>query len=193
MVIETKRLVLREYRQEDFEDLCSIITDAETMKYYVRPYDERGVQRWLDWCIGSYRDNGFGLWAMELKESGEFIGDCGISLQKIDGEILPEIGYHINKKHWRNGYGKEAAAAVRDWLFNNTEYERAYSYMNKENVASYSTAASIGMKKIKEYNDGEEDLFVYSISREEWQILKNKEKAMNTFGCNFQQKINKSI
>lgn len=187
-MIETKRLILREYRQSDFNGLRSIICDAETMKYYPRPYDENGVQRWLDWCIESYSENGFGLWAMELKESGEFIGDCGISLQKIDGEILPEIGYHINKKHWRNGYGKEAASAVRDWLFENTDYERAYSYMNIENVPSYSTAESIGLKRIKEYDDGEELLAVYSITRDEWKKFKNKEKNMNTLDAIFSRK-----
>ena len=172
MIIETQRLILREYRQDDFNGLRDIICDAETMKYYVRPYDENGVRRWLDWCIGSYKENGFGLWAIELKENGEFIGDCGISLQKIDGKILPEIGYHINKNYWRRGYAKEAAAAVRDWFFNNTNYNCVYSYMNRENVASYSTASAAGLKKIKEYDDGEEILAVYSITRDEWIKLK---------------------
>ena len=171
-IIETKRLILREYNYDDFDGLRDIICDAETMKYYVRPYDENGVKRWLDWCIDSYKENGFGLWAIELKESGEFIGDCGISLQKIDGEILPEIGYHINKNHWQNGYAKEAALAVRDWLFENTQYDSAYSYMNKDNVASYSTAKAIGLRKIKEYDDGEEFLFVYAITRNEWLKIK---------------------
>ena len=166
MIIETKRLILREYTTDDFNGLCAIICDAETMRYYVRPYDENGVLRWLDWCIKSYAENGFGLWAIELKENGEFIGDCGISLQKIDGEILPEIGYHINKNHWRKGYAKEAAAAVRNWFFSNTDYERVYSYMNNENVASRFTAESIGMTKIKEYDDGDELLSVYCITRE---------------------------
>ena len=46
---------------------------------------------------------------MVLKETGEFIGDCGITLQNIDGEILPEIGYHIHKKYWMYGFAKEAA------------------------------------------------------------------------------------
>ncbi len=188
MIIETKRLILREYTRADFDGLRDIICDAQTMKYYVRPYDESGVNRWLDWCINSYRQNGFGLWAVEIKESGEFIGDCGISLQNIDGEILPEIGYHINKKYWLNGYAKEAARAVRDWLFENTEYERVYSYMNRENVASYSTASSIGMIKIKEYNDGEEDLVVYSISRENWTKMKQEEKTMNTLDAIFTRK-----
>lgn len=168
IIIETKRLILREYTQNDFEDLSAIIGNAETMKYYPQPYDERGVQRWLDWCINSYNENGFGLWAIELKESGKFIGDCGISLQKIDGEIVHEIGYHINKNHWRKGYAKEACAAVKDWFFINTDFDCVYSYMNKENVPSSSTAKANGMRFIKEYSDGEEDLFVYAVTRDEW-------------------------
>jgi RimJ/RimL family protein N-acetyltransferase len=172
MLIETKRLILREYTKEDFDSLKEIICDAETMKYYPKPYDESGVTRWIDWCIGSYKQNGFGLFALELKDSGAFIGDCGISLQKIDGEILPEIGYHINKKYWKNGYAKEAASAVRDWFFNNTDYDCVYSYMNIENVPSYSTAKSIAMKKVKEYDDGVELLLVYKIKREEWEKMK---------------------
>ena len=165
IIMETPRLIIREYVQEDFDGLCDIICDAETMKYYPRPYDENGVTRWLNWCIKSYADNGFGLWALELKETGEFIGDCGISLQNIDGEILHEIGYHINKRFWRRGYAKEACAAVKEWFFENTDCDRVYSYMNKENVASYSTARANGMRLIKEYNDGEEDLLVYMVEK----------------------------
>lgn len=168
MIIETKRLRIREYTWEDFSALYEILSDAETMKYYPRPYDENGVKRWINWCLDSYKQNGFGLWALELKETGEFIGDCGISMQKIDGEMLPEIGYHINKKFWRQGYAKEACSAVKDWLFENTKFDSVYSYMNQENVASYSTAASNGMTMIKAYDDGEEALFVYRITRDEW-------------------------
>jgi RimJ/RimL family protein N-acetyltransferase len=171
-ILETERLIIREYTEEDFDSLYEILSDGETMKYYPKPYDENGVQRWINWCLGSYSENGFGLWALELKDTGVFIGDCGISLQNIDGETLPEIGYHINKKYWRRGYAKEACAAVKDWLFENTDYPAAYSYMNRENVASYSTAASNGMKRIKEYDDGSEFLCVYRITREEWQKAK---------------------
>ena len=172
MVIETKRLILREYSQDDFEYLREIICDEETMKYYPKAYDENGVQRWLDWCIKSYADNGFGLWAIVLKENGEFIGDCGISLQKIDGEILPEIGYHINKKHWQQGYAKEASCAVKDWFFTNTDYESVYSYMNEQNLPSRKTAEANKMSLINKYDDGEELLCVYAITRQEWEKSK---------------------
>lgn len=169
MTIETNRLLLREYTYQDFEDLSQILTDPETMKHYPKPYDEAGVKRWLDWSLNNYKEYGFGLWAIELKETGEFIGDCGITIQTIDGEKLPEIGYHINKKHWRQGYAKEAASAVRDWAFEHTPYDALYSYMNATNIGSYSTAASIGMKRIKEYFDEKyRDMYVYTITREEW-------------------------
>lgn len=168
MIIETNRLILREYTMDDFNDLYQILSDPETMKHYPKPYDEKGTIRWLEWSINNYRQYGFGLWAIELKETNEFIGDCGITLQNIDNELLPEIGYHINKKHWKKGYAKEAGLAVLNWGFNNTNYEAFYSYMNNTNVASYSTAASIGMEKIKEYIDEDEFLFVYKITKNKW-------------------------
>ena len=172
IILETKRLVIREYTPDDFDALFEILSDSETMKYYPKPYDEDGVRRWINWCIDSYRQHGFGLWALELKDSGVFIGDCGISMQNIDGEILPEIGYHVHKKYWRQGYAKEACAVIKDWLFENTTFDSVYSYMNRENIASYATAEANGMVRIKEYEDGEEDLCVYRITRTEWKKSK---------------------
>ena len=168
-ILETERLILREYTMNDFDDLYEILSDAETMKHYPAPYDEKGTRRWLNWSLENYQTYGFGLWAVELKETNRFIGDCGITMQNIDGKMLPEIGYHIHKSLWRQGYAKEAASAVRDWLFRNTDFESVYSYMTHTNVASYSTAASIGMKKIKEYFDAKGVLHdVYELTRSEW-------------------------
>ena len=171
-MMETKRLRIRRYTREDFDVLYEILSDPETMKYYPRPYDQNGVNRWINWCLDSYEKHGYGLWALELKETGAFIGDCGISMQNIDGEILPEIGYHINKNYWRQGYAKEACSAVKDWFFENTDFDSVYSYMNQENTPSRATAASNGMTQIKAYEDGEEALYVYAITRKEWQDSK---------------------
>ena len=178
MVMETERLILREYTQEDFDGLYEILSDSENMQHYPKPYDAKGTQRWLDWSMDNYRKYGFGLWALVLKETGEFIGDCGLTIQNIDGNLLPEIGYHIHKKHWRRGYGSEAARRVRDWAFEHTDYDCLYSYMKYTNVASYSTARAAGLHKIKEYPDPEDEiLYVYAITREQWQALKNKSQA----------------
>ena len=166
MIIETERLRIRPYSMDDFAALYEILSDRETMKYYPKPYDEDGVRRWINWCLESYETNGFGLWALELKSTGAFIGDCGISMQKIDGELLPEIGYHVNKRYWRQGYGREASLAVLDWAFASTDLKTIYSYMTKGNIASYSLAESLGMKRIKEYTDEDgEEMFVYELSK----------------------------
>lgn len=117
IILETPRLLLREYVPEDFNALYEILSDPETMRHYPAPFDARRVKGWIDWNLQNYAEYGFGLWAVGRKESGAFIGDCGITLQNIDGEMLPEIGYHIHKNCWRHGYGTEAARAVRDWAF----------------------------------------------------------------------------
>ena len=172
MIIETERLRLREYTPEDFDALYEIISDPETMKHYPKPYDRNGTKRWLDWSLDNYRKYGFGLWAAELKETGEFIGDCGITMQIIDGKSLPEIGYHINKRHWRKGYAREAARAVRDWGFRNTEFDALYSYMNRSNEASCATARTNGMKKVKEFTGSDGIVYcAYAITRKEWEAI----------------------
>ena len=87
--------------------------------------------------------------------------------------MLPEIGYHIHKKYWRRGFGKEAAKAVRDWVFNNTNYDCIYSYMKYTNVGSYKTAIANGMKKVKEYVDPKNTIsYAYAITREEWKLAR---------------------
>lgn len=173
VMIETERLILREYTLQDFEAIYEILSDSETMQHYLQPFDEERTRNWIEWNLQNYKEYGFGLWAVVLKETGKLIGDCGITIQKIDGEYLPEIGYHIHKKYWRKGFGSEAAKAVRDWAFRNTEYDCLYSYMKYTNIGSYSTAIANGMKKMKEYPDEKNGIsYAYAITRTEWELLR---------------------
>lgn len=171
---ETERLTMRQYTYEDAQQLCTIIGDAETMRYYEKPYDEAGVRRWIEWNLDNYESLGFGLWALERKEDGRLIGDCGITMQIIDHRIVPEIGYHVHKAFWKQGYASEAARACRDWIFLHTPFQTVYSYMNAENTASCRVAEKNGMTYRKTYADGEIRLKVYSITRSEWEHLQNK-------------------
>ena len=114
MHLQTNRLILRELTDEDFDSLFEILSDPEVMKYYPKPFDADRVNGWIKWNQENYKKYGFGLWAVCLKDFGKLIGDCGITIQNIDGELLPEIGYHIHKDFWRQGFATEAAAAVRD-------------------------------------------------------------------------------
>ena len=168
MIIETSRLILREMTEDDFDSLYAILSDPETMRYYPKPYDEAGVRRWIAWCCDSYAKHGFGLWAVTL--NGEFIGDCGISLQPIHGQWLPEVDYHIRKDHWRKGYASEAAAACIRLAFERFDFPAVYSYMKAENEPSWRTAMKNGMTFVEEYDDPVNvRTRVYAIDRNTWE------------------------
>jgi RimJ/RimL family protein N-acetyltransferase len=152
-VIETERLFLREMNMNDYDALYQVLADSEIMRHYPYAFDESRVRNWIDRNMNRYRENGFGLWAVCLKETGEMIGDCGLTLQNINGEMLPEIGYHIRRDCQHRGYAKEAAKAVRDWAFRNTDYPALYSYCKYTNEPSFRTAESIGMHFDCEYPD----------------------------------------
>lgn len=110
-VIETERLILRELRIVDKKDLAKVFSDSLSMQYYDHPFNEHEVEEWLNWNIENYTTYNCGLWAVILKEDGTFLGDCGITMQNIDGEILPEIGFHIIKEYCNKGYASQAAKA----------------------------------------------------------------------------------
>ena len=95
IILETERLFLREMERNDYDALYRVLADTEIMRHYPYTFDETRVRAWIERNIDRYRVNRFGLWAVCLKESGEMIGDCGLTLQNINGNVLPEIGYHI--------------------------------------------------------------------------------------------------
>ena len=172
MFIETERLSLREMKESDFDALYKVLADSDIMQHYPYAFDENRVINWIQRNIERYRIFGFGLWAVCLKETGEMIGDCGLTMQFINGEIKPEIGYHIRTDKQRNGYAKEAAIAVRDWTFNNTPFQIIYSYMKYTNEPSVKTAISYGCKQVGEYKDDENEITkVFAISKDQWADL----------------------
>lgn len=172
MVIETERLLIREMTEKDYDALYRVLADSDIMQHYPYTFDEARVKGWINKNIERYKIFGCGLWAVCLKATGEMIGDCGLTMQLINGQIKPEIGYHIRKDQQRNGYAKEAAIAVRDWTFNNTPFNIVYSYMKYTNAPSYKTAISYGCKQVDEFEDDVNEITkVFAISREEWNCL----------------------
>ena len=172
MMIETERLLLREMTLDDFPALYAVLADSDIMQHYPYTFDESRVRGWIIRNMERYEADGFGLWAVCLKETGRMIGDCGLTLQNINGQIKPEIGYHIAKTYQRRGCAKEAARAVRDWAFQNTVFDALYSYMKAENLPSMATAQANGMALIAQYTDSEGDeTAVYGISRENWKQM----------------------
>lgn len=172
-ILETNRLLLREMNDNDFEALKKVISDPINMNYYDKPYDDNGVTRWINWCKDSYQKNGFGLWSVIYKETGEMIGDCGVSMQFIDDDWHPEIGYHLRLDYHQQGIGKEMTQAVKEYFFTHFNYDEVYSYMDKDNVASYKTAEANGMKYLHLYTTKDGEVCrVYRITRKQWQRSK---------------------
>lgn len=170
-MIETERLLLREMTIDDFDALYKVLSDTKIMRYYPYTFDEAKVRWWIERNIERYKTFGFGLWAVCLKDTGEMIGDCGLSMQNINGVIKPEIGYHIRADKQKQGFGSEAARAVRDWCFESTPFRTIYSYMPCANIPSQATAKANGMKMIEIYNNEGVDTAVYAITREEWERI----------------------
>ncbi len=169
IILETERLILRELTYEDFDALYAILGDSDIMEHYPYTFDENRVRGWIERNIQRYKTDGFGLWAVILKETGEMIGDCGITMQNINGTMLPEAGYHIRKDHQRNGYASEAAAACIGYAFETYNFPAVYSYMKYTNIPSQRTAVKNGMKFIVEYADPDNTYTrVYAVSRDEW-------------------------
>lgn len=151
-ILETDRLLLRELKPEDSVMLHEILGDRETMAFYPTPYNPEAVKDWIKRSIKSYQTNGFGLWAVILKTSNQFIGQCGISLQDIDGQLVPEIGYHISKQHWNQCYATEAAMACLTYGFEKLTLESIYIHTYIKNLPSQRVAEKLGMKRLKEYD-----------------------------------------
>lgn len=173
LIIETPRLILREMTQDDFSALYAVLADSDIMSHYPYTFDENRVRNWINCNIERYNTFGFGLWAVCLKDSGEMIGDCGLTMQNINGSISSEIGYHIRADKQRQGYASEAAIAVRDWVFENTPFNRIYSYMKSNNLPSQKTAMAYGCHKLCEFIDREnESTSVYEITRQDWEKIR---------------------
>lgn len=145
MILETQRLTLREMTQEDYPALCRILQDKEVMYAYEHAFSDREVKDWLDRQIGRYQNDGFGLWAAALKETGSMIGQCGLTLQDWDGRKVLEVGNLFEKAFWHQGYATEAAVACKQYAFEQLGAEEVYSIIRDNNFPSQRVARRIGM------------------------------------------------
>ncbi len=145
MILETQRLYLREMNQADFKDLCKILQDEQAMVAYEGAFSDAEVQKWLDRQIFRYQKWGFGLWAVILKETGELIGQCGLTMQPWKDKEVLEIGYLFQRAHWHKGYAVEAAKACKQHAFKALNANEVCSIIRDTNIASQKVAARNGM------------------------------------------------
>lgn len=168
-MIETKRLILREMTQSDYNDLCKILQDKDVMYAYEGPFSNDEVKNWLTNQINRQRDKGLGLNAVLLKETGEMIGQCGLTLQEWKEQTLLEIGYLFQKAYWHKGYATEAAIACKEYAFNVLNADSVCSIIRDTNIASQKVAVRNGMSVIdswtKHYRNVDMPHFLYSVEK----------------------------
>lgn len=169
MILETERLYLREMNQEDFPSLCKILQDKDVMYAYEHAFDDDEAQGWLDKQIMRYRQYGFGLWAVILKETGEMIGQCGLTMQDCNNKQVLEVGYLFQKAFWHKGYASEAAIACKKYAFEVLHADEVFSIIRDTNIASQNVAKRNGMtvtdRFIKHYYGVDMPHLVFSIKR----------------------------
>lgn len=143
--ITTTRLLLRPLSREDLGALGAILGDPIGMRFYPHPLSVAESLDWIERDIARYEDHGFGRLAIELKETGALIGDCGPTILDVEGVDEVELGWHVRRDLWSRGYATEAALATRDWMFDRAGRARLIALVRPENVASCRVAEKIGM------------------------------------------------
>lgn len=147
MILETERLALREMQPSDFDALCRIMQDEQTMTAYEGAFSDAEVQAWLDRQLERYRTWGFGLWAVILKETGAMIGQCGLTMQPWKGQEVLEIGYLFERGYWHRGYATETARACKAYAFDVLNANEVCSIIRDTNTASQNVALRNGMQR----------------------------------------------
>lgn len=148
IILETNRLQLKEMNLSDMKALSSMLQDKNVMYAYEGAFNDEETMAWMQKQIQRYKEYGFGLWGMFLKDTGEMIGQCGITMQEYKDMQVPEIGYLLANRYWHRGYAIEAATACRKYGFNMLHFNELYSIIRDTNIASQNVAVRNGMKLI---------------------------------------------
>jgi ribosomal-protein-alanine N-acetyltransferase len=150
--METARLRLRPFAADlsDLDPLHEIQSDPDHMRFYPHPFSRDESRAWIERSLEHEEQYGYGLWAIEDRESGEFLGNCGPVHQKVEGVEEVELGWSVTPRRARQGIATEAAAAWRERCLGPLGMERVISLIRPENSPSRGVAERIGMSVWKE-------------------------------------------
>lgn len=152
--IETPRLILRDWQEEDLEPFRELNSDEEVMRYFPKTYSAEETDVFYRAIIKEFEEYNYGLYAVEIKESNEFIGFIGFHRATFEADFTPciEIGWRLKRDAWGKGYATEGAKACLEYGFNNLNFKEVYSFTAKINKPSQNVMKKIGMHYIKDFN-----------------------------------------
>ncbi len=147
--LETARLVLREWRDDDLDPYAALCADPEVMRY-IGPGTGQAREQAASAMAGftaSWAERGFGLWCVTRPDEDVCLGFVGLAVPDFLPEIMPavEIGWRLARPEWGHGYATEAAIATRDFAFDAVGLERLVSVARPENAASTGVMRKLGM------------------------------------------------
>jgi ribosomal-protein-alanine N-acetyltransferase len=169
-IFETQRLILRHQVLSDLDDLWALYSDPEITKYIPdAPRSREEAKEELEWHMhGHPKFPELGLWATIYKETGKFIGRCGLLPWTIEGQQEVEVAYTIAREFWGQGLATEAAQSIVHHGFEKLGYRRLISLIEPENIASQRVAEKIGMSlesKVDGIDGDNIPTLIFSISR----------------------------
>lgn len=166
-ILETKRLLLRRFVLPDLDDLFAFYSDPDVIKYIPdapRSYEETKEE--LEWFLNGHpKFPELGLWATIDKETGQFIGRCGLLPWTIDGQKEVEVAFALLKAYWGQGLATEAAQAIVHYGFEHLGLSRLICLIDHDNEGSIKVATKIGMTFEKESKDEYGPFLVYALNK----------------------------
>ncbi len=133
----------------DLDAMAGLLGDPEVMRFYPSPKTREQSAAWIAWNQASYAEHGYGLWIIETR-AGEFVGDCGLTWQKVNGVSKLEIGYHVSTQWQGHGIATEAATACRDFARDHVGVHELVAIIHPDNRASERVAEKVGMRRVED-------------------------------------------
>lgn len=169
MIIETERLILRPWREEDRADLAAMCADPDTMVDYPKPQTRAESDVRFERYHATYERLGYCRWALRLRDGGDFVGYCGNQPLEPDHPIGegPEIGWRLRRVHWGKGYASESArASLRDG-FERCGMSQVFSYTTTDNARSEAVMRRIGLERLnaKDFTHPNGDRYIVYVAR----------------------------
>lgn len=150
--LETDRLVLRDWKTEDLPLFKAMNKDERVMRFFPSVLTDKETESFFSRIQSEFERNGCGLYAVELKSTGRFIGYVGLHEIGFDADFTPgiEIGWRLNADYHNQGLATEAAKAVLN-LAKSKCLTRLYSFTAKKNITSERVMQKVGMTKVGEF------------------------------------------
>ncbi|MCA2227549.1 GNAT family N-acetyltransferase [Nonomuraea aurantiaca] len=147
--METERLIMRRWRDDDREPFAALNADAEVMEHFPALLTRSESDGFVDRIEAGFEAHGYGLWALEVRKSGEFIGFTGLALQTFEAPFTPavEVGWRLAKAAWGHGYAIEAAREAVRYGFDVAGLDEIVSITTVRNLRSRKVMERLGMTR----------------------------------------------